>query len=441
MRERKYFIETFGCQMNEHDSEVIAGIMEGAGYSAAASMDEAGIILFNTCCVRESAEQRILGRISRAGALKKRRPEVVIGVGGCMVQYPEGRQRIKSRCPYVDFIFETTALERLPEILACHGVPVGCLVGEPIQPKRKSSLSAFVTITYGCDNFCSYCIVPYVRGPQKSRHPEEIIEEVRHLGERGYKEVTLLGQNVNAYGRDLKPTSMEKTWDFGDLLLELDSVSGIERIRYTTSHPRDFQQRFIDIIARSKKVCEHFHLPVQAGSNKILKLMNRGYTKEDFLRLVEKIREVIPEASITTDLIVGFPGEDDRDFEETMDLVDKVRFDAAFTFMYSPRSGTAAARLPDQVPLDVKKKRLERLISVQNEISREINKAQKGKVLEVLVEGPSERDPKMLSGRTRTNKMVHFLGPEDITGHLVDVLITDAPGHTLRGEMINRATI
>ncbi|HHY39051.1 MAG TPA: tRNA (N6-isopentenyl adenosine(37)-C2)-methylthiotransferase MiaB [Clostridia bacterium] len=441
MRERKYFIETFGCQMNEHDSEVIAGIMEGAGYSAATSIDEADIILFNTCCVRESAEQRILGRISRAGALKKRRPELVIGVGGCMVQYPEGRQRIKTRCPYVDFTFDTTALERLPEILAHHGIPVGCLVGEAIQPKRKSSLCAFVTITYGCDNFCSYCIVPYVRGPQKSRRPEEVIDEVRRLGERGYKEVTLLGQNVNAYGRDFNPTSAGKDWDFGDLLLELDKVPGIERIRYTTSHPRDFQERFIEITARSKKVCEHFHLPVQAGSNKVLRLMNRGYTKEGYLRLVEKIRELIPSASVTTDLIVGFPGEDDRDFEDTMDLVEKVRFDAAFTFMYSPRSGTAAATLPDQVALDVKKKRLERLIRVQNEIAKQINEAQKGKVLEVLVEGPSERDPKMLSGRTRTNKMVHFPGPENLTGHLVNVLITDAPGHTLRGEMTNRATI
>lgn len=433
---RKYFLETFGCQMNEHDSEIIAGIMEGAGYSAATSLDEADVILFNTCCVRESAEQRIIGRISRVASLKKKRPEVLVGVGGCMAQYPEGRRRIESNCPYVDFMFETTDIERLPEILARHGARIGCLLGEPAQPKRKSEFSAFVTITYGCDNFCAYCIVPYVRGPQKSRHPEEIIEEVKGLGHRGYKEVTLLGQNVNAYGRDLDPAVIGKAWDFGDLLLELDDVPGIARIRYTTSHPRDFEERFIRIISRSQKVCEHFHLPVQAGSDKILRLMNRGYTKEGFLRLVNMIREAVPEASITTDLIVGFPGEDERDFEDTMDLIERVRFDAAFTFMYSPRIGTVAATLPDQVPVDVKKKRLERLIAVQSEITKEINEAQKGKVLEVLVEGPSERDPRMLSGRTRTNKMVHFPASENLTGHLVNVLITDAPGHTLRGEMV-----
>jgi tRNA-2-methylthio-N6-dimethylallyladenosine synthase len=436
MHKPTYYIETFGCQMNEHDSEVVAGIMESVGYAPAVSLETADVILFNTCCVRESAEQRIMGRISQVAPLKKKRPDILVGVGGCMVQYPEGLQRIKSRCPYVDFTFDTRHLEEIPSILEVHGADLTCPSPRLLPPRRKGRFSAFVTITYGCSNFCAYCIVPYVRGPEQSRPPQEIIREVTQLGEEGFKEVTLLGQNVNTYGRDLSINAASCGWDFGDLLLAIDDIPGIQRIRYMTSHPRDFRQKFIDIIARSKKACEHFHLPVQGGSDRILKLMNRGYTRDDFLSLVDRVRDAIPHASITTDIIVGFPGETDFDFEKTMDLVENVRFDTAYMFMYSPRSGTRAASLPDQVPNEIKKGRLEQLISVQNAMSKELNQEEKGRVIEVLVEGSSERNPGMLSGRSRTNKMVHFPGTDDLAGRLVNVLISDAPGFTLRGKIV-----
>ncbi|HHW55332.1 MAG: tRNA (N6-isopentenyl adenosine(37)-C2)-methylthiotransferase MiaB [bacterium] len=435
---KKYHIRTYGCQMNERDSETLAGILADLGYTRTASVEEADLILFNTCCVRETAERKIYGRLNELRPLKKKRPDLLIGVGGCMAQ--KDKERVLTKAPHVDFVFGTHNIQELPELIskaAALSEPLVQVWEEGQVPlvdlpaQREGKLKAYVTITYGCTNFCTYCIVPYVRGKERSRPPQDIIQEVTELAQEGYKEVTLLGQNVNTYGRDLG-----KGVSFAQLLREVNQVEGIQRIRYTTSHPRDFTAEIIAAVRDCDKVCEHFHLPIQAGSNRILQRMNRGYTREEYLQLVERIREEVPDCSITTDIIVGFPGEEEEDFAATLDIVRQVRFDNAFTFVFSPRSGTPAAKMKEQVPEDVKKERLNRLMELQDRISRDINEELRGKELEVLVEGTSKKEEKILTSRTRTNKLVLFPGEEDLMGELVTVRITRPQTWNLYGELV-----
>ncbi|HHY47190.1 MAG TPA: tRNA (N6-isopentenyl adenosine(37)-C2)-methylthiotransferase MiaB [Firmicutes bacterium] len=426
--------------MNEHDSEVIAGLLEREGYTRTDDIKSADVIIYNTCCVRENPERKTYGQVGDLKALKRKNPDLIIGICGCMPQQPGEAERIREKLPHVDIVFGTHNIHRLPELLkeARAGRRAFEIwereeeILEDLPVRRQGKLKAWVTIMYGCNNFCAYCIVPYVRGRERSRKPEDIVREVTQLGREGYKEVTLLGQNVNAYGKGLEPGV-----DFSDLLLMLNDVPGIERIRYTTSHPRDFSEKLIETVATAEKVCENFHLPLQAGSDKILKRMGRGYTLARYLGLVHDIRARIPGASITTDLIVGFPGETDEDFQRTLEAVEEIEFDSAFTFIYSPRRGTRAAEMPDQVPEDVKHERIQRLIEVQNAISLRKNQALVGTSQEVLVEGPSEGNPDMLEGRTRTNKLVHFPGDRAaLEGKLVTVKITSAKTWTLGAEVV-----
>ncbi|RKO67278.1 tRNA (N6-isopentenyl adenosine(37)-C2)-methylthiotransferase MiaB [Desulfofundulus salinus] len=441
MKERipTYEVITFGCQMNDHDSEVMAGMLESLGYEPAASTGEADVILVNTCCVRETAENKIYGLLGRLAHLKDKKDDLIIGIAGCMTQQPEVARKIKNRFPQVDLILGTHNLHRLPELLLqvrkCRErvMEVWDQAGEIVENlpiRRASRVKAWVNITYGCNNFCTYCIVPYVRGRERSRRPEDILNEIRRLVQEGYREVTLLGQNVNSYGKDLpEPTS------FARLLTEMDQIPSLLRIRFTTSHPRDFTQELIDTIARCPHVCEHIHLPVQAGSNRILKLMNRGYDRDYYLDLVKRIRQAIPGVAITTDIMVGFPGETEEDFAQTMDLVERVRFDGAFTFVYNPRPGTPAARLPEQVPDEVKSERIQKLIERQNEITLAHNQALVGRVEQILVEGESKTNPEMMSGRTRTNRLVIFPGSRDLAGQLVNVTVTGARLTHLEGKL------
>lgn len=426
--------------MNEHDSETLAGLMETIGYQQSNSLEDCDAIIVNTCCIRESAENRILGFVGNLKNLKKEKPSLIIAVGGCMTQQPGAAEKLRKKASHVDIIFGTHNLFRLPyfvtkiqngsnpiiEIINNNGN-----IQENLPIKRVDKIKAQVTITYGCNNYCSYCIVPYVRGRERSRDPLDIKNEIEQLAKNNYREIMLLGQNVNSYGLDLK-----EQLDFADLLSMLDTVNGIERIRYMTSHPRDFNKKLIDTIAKSHKVCEHFHLPIQAGSNKILKKMNRGYTRDTYLKLIENIRNRFSYSSITTDIIVGFPGETSGDFNETMDLIKEVEFDAAYTFLYSSRSGTPAANLPDQVPLDLKKTRLQQLMNEQNSISFNINRKLIGSIEEILVEGISKTKDNMLTGRTRTNKIVNFPGSIDLIGNLVQIKITNAKTWHLEGEII-----
>ncbi|MGB9887434.1 MAG: tRNA (N6-isopentenyl adenosine(37)-C2)-methylthiotransferase MiaB [Moorellales bacterium] len=435
---KQYLIITYGCQMNEHDTEVMAGLLEEAGYRRASDLQEADLILINTCSVREKAENKVYGQLGQLLALKRRRPELIIGLAGCMAQRLGAE--VRWRVPQVDFVVGPGDLYRLPEVVRRAEeerqfvLATGSLGVEPVENlpvRRADRLRAYVTISYGCNNFCTYCVVPYLRGPERSRRPENILAEVAGLAREGYKEVMLLGQNVNTYGRDLP-----EPVDFGDLLKAVEAIKGIERIRYTTSHPRDFSAELVEVVATGRKICEHFHLPAQAGSDRVLERMRRGYTREHYLNLARTIRQRIPEASITTDLIVGFPGETEEDFEATLDLVEQVRFDAAFTFMYSPRPGTAAAEFPDQVAPEVKRERLLRLNRLQNRLSRESNERLVGRTVEVLVEGPSKTDPQRLAGRTRTNKIVVFSGPQELVGRLVNLRITEAQTFNLFGELV-----
>ncbi|MCL5038891.1 MAG: tRNA (N6-isopentenyl adenosine(37)-C2)-methylthiotransferase MiaB [Firmicutes bacterium] len=425
--------------MNLRDAEVMAGILEKAGYERAEDMDAADVILVNTCAVRDSAERKIYGQIGTLAELKKKRPGLKIAVTGCLAQRPETPEKMLNVAPHVDLLFGThnqhevaNLLERVNdsrEMTIDVWDQEGAVL-EHLPSRREDGLKAWVTIMYGCNNFCTYCVVPQVRGRERSRNPEGILREVRELGEKGYKEITLLGQNVNSYGKDLGGT-----YTFSDLLLDLDKVPGIERIRYMTSHPRDFSDRLIEVIAASRKVCEHFHLPIQSGSDEILRRMNRGYSREKYLELTKKIRRALPQASLSTDIIVGFPGEREEHFQETLELIQEARFDAAFTFIFSPRSGTPAAGMPEQIPYEVKKERLAQLMEVQNQISLEKNKAMVGKIYEVLLEGLSPKNPDRLTGRTRTNKIVLLSGPGEKVGQLASVKIQRAKTWTLDGEL------
>jgi tRNA-2-methylthio-N6-dimethylallyladenosine synthase len=431
------YLQSFGCQMNENDSEKLSGMLEIMGYTHTDKLEDSDLVIYNTCCVRENAELKVYGHLGSLKALKSSKPDMIIAVCGCMMQQKDVVGHIKEKYRQVDLIFGTHNLHKFPELLnkaiesdstiaEVEGSEGSIAEGVPVR--RGEGVKAWLTIMYGCNNFCSYCIVPYVRGRERSRQISDIVDEARLLGHQGFKEITLLGQNVNSYGLDLKEDS-----SFADLLRSLDDVEGIDRIRFMTSHPKDLSEDLILAMRDCKKVCEHLHLPVQAGSNTILNEMNRKYTREYYFDLAGKIRSQIPDISLTTDIIVGYPGESDEDFEQTLDLIEKVRFDYVYTFLYSKRSGTPAANKEDQVSEKTKKERFNALLELQNRIGKELNEPLTGKTVEVLVEGPSKNSITMLAGRTRTNKIVNFKGNLDLSGRLVNVRITNTGTWSLDG--------
>ncbi|MXQ52321.1 tRNA (N6-isopentenyl adenosine(37)-C2)-methylthiotransferase MiaB [Shimazuella sp. KC615] len=441
---KKYMIETYGCQMNVHDSETIAGILEQMAYTRTESHQDADIILLNTCAIRENAEDKVFGHIGSLKALKTEKPNLVLGVCGCMSQEESVVSRILQKHQHVDLIFGTHNIHRLPHLLfnALMSkemvVEVWSKEGDVVEnmPKvRADGLRAWVNIMYGCDKFCTYCIVPYTRGKERSRRPEDVLNEIRDLARQGYQEITLLGQNVNAYGKDFSNI----TYLFGDLMDDVRKI-GIPRVRFTTSHPRDFDDHLIEVLAKKGNLVEHIHLPVQSGSSEVLKLMARKYDRERYLELVAKLKKAIPDVVLTTDIIVGFPGETDEQFAETLSLVKEVEYDMAFTFIYSPRDGTPAAKMQDDVPMEVKKRRLAKLNDVLNEISKKKNSILQGQVVEVLVEGESKKNPDVLSGRTRTNKLVNFVGPKHLIGKMVYVSIEKAQTWTLKGKWVEEVS-
>ncbi|QKG84512.1 tRNA (N6-isopentenyl adenosine(37)-C2)-methylthiotransferase MiaB [Kroppenstedtia pulmonis] len=442
---KRYMIKTYGCQMNVHDSETIAGILEAMGYKGTDSEEEASVILINTCAIRENAEDKVYGEIGRLKPLKTEKPELVLGVCGCMSQEESVVNRILTKHQHVDLIFGTHNIHRLPYLLkeALFSkemvVEVWSKEGDIIEnlPKvREDGLKAWVNIMYGCDKFCTYCIVPYTRGKERSRRPEDVLAEVRDLARKGYQEVTLLGQNVNAYGKDFT----DREYRFGDLMDDVRKV-GIPRVRFTTSHPRDFDDHLIEVLAKGGNLVEHIHLPAQSGNDAILKIMARKYTRESYMELVRKLKKAIPDVVLTTDIIVGYPGETEEQFQDTLSLMKEVEYDSAFTFIYSPREGTPAARMKDDVPMEVKKERLHRLNRLQDEISRRKNEALRGQVVEVLVEGESKKNPDILSGRTRTNKLVNFRGPKHLIGQFVYVHIDEPQTWTLKGRWIENPSM
>jgi tRNA-2-methylthio-N6-dimethylallyladenosine synthase len=437
---RKFYIRTFGCQMNEHDTEVMAGIFMALGYEPTQSVEDASVILLNTCAIRENAENKVFGELGHLKHLKKDNPDLLIGVCGCMSQEESVVNKILKTYQQVDMIFGTHNIHRLPNIL--HEaymskemvIEVWSKEGDVIEnlPKvRRGNIKGWVNIMYGCDKFCTYCIVPYTRGKERSRRPEDVIQEVRQLAAQGYQEITLLGQNVNAYGKDFEDIK----YGLGDLMNEIRKID-IPRIRFMTSHPRDFDDRLIEVLATGGNLMNHIHLPVQSGSTDVLKIMARKYTREQYLELVGKIKAAIPEVSFTTDIIVGYPNETDEQFEETMSLYREVGFEAAYTFIYSPREGTPAAKMVDNVPMEVKKERLQRLNNLVNETSAEAMKKYKGQTVEVLVEGESKNNPEVLAGYTSKSKLVNFKGPKTAIGKIVKVKITEAKTWSLNGEMV-----
>lgn len=436
----KYFIETWGCQMNEEDSEKLSGMLKSQGYVRTDIKEEASVIIFNTCCVRENAELKVYGNLGALKNLKKKKPGLIIAVCGCMMQQEGIADNVIKKYPFVDIIFGTHNAYKFPEYLnrvKQEGKSIIEIVNkeekivEGIPVDRESNIKGFVTIMYGCNNFCTYCIVPYVRGRERSREVADIENEIKDMVSKGYKEITLLGQNVNSYGM-----GQGEDTSFAKLLERLDKIEGLERIRFMTSHPKDLSDEVINTIANSKKICEHIHLPVQSGSSNILKKMNRRYDKTQYLNLVKKIKEAIPNVALSTDIIIGFPGETEEDFQETLDLVKKVEYDSAFTFIYSKRKGTPADEMEEQIPDDIKHDRFNRLVSVVNEISAKKNKEYLGKVVEVLVEGTSKNDSTKLMGRTRTSKLVNFTGDFNCIGKLVNVEITEALSFSLNGKQI-----
>ncbi|MFO7819345.1 MAG: tRNA (N6-isopentenyl adenosine(37)-C2)-methylthiotransferase MiaB [Halanaerobacter sp.] len=437
---KNYYIRTYGCQMNENDSEKIAGVLEDKDYQGVDEIEEADIIILNTCCVRENAELKVFGKLGQLKQLKRENPELLIGVCGCMMQEDHVVEEIKEKYDHVDLVFGTHNLHEFSRLLDEAKQDNSPLVEvwdeskeliSDMPVERTEEYKAKVTIIYGCDNYCSYCIVPYVRGQERSRPAENIVEEIKELAADGVKEVMLLGQNVNSYGQDLK---MEI--DFADLLDRVNEIEGLKRIRYMTPHPRDFTDKLITTISNLDKVCEQFHLPVQAGSNKVLKEMNRGYTREEYIKLVNKIRAKNPQAAISTDTIVGFPGETEEDFQKTIELYKEIEFDMAYMFNYSKRSGTPAAKKEDQVPEEIKKERLQYLMDLQSEISAQKNKELVGETVEVLVDGPSKKDKTKLAGRSPGHKIVIFAGDKNLTGEIVDVMIKKAQSWTLFGELV-----
>ncbi len=447
MSDKKTFhITTFGCQMNEHDSETLAGMLIEKGYVPAAERKDANIVIFNTCSIRENADKRFFGTL---GQMKRRKTEqrenFTVCVCGCMMQQQHIIDTIKAKYPWVDVIFGTHNLHQLPELLdnlykEKHKQLAiweeGGEIVEGLPARRLFKHKAFVNIMYGCNNFCTYCIVPYTRGRERSRIPEDILKEVQALAADGVKEITLLGQNVNSY-KGISRDSGEKT-DFTDLIYMLSEVDGIERIRFMTSHPKDISDKLIAAYGKCEKLCHYIHLPVQAGSSKVLKEMNRHYTREDYLEIVRKLREVDPDIAISTDIIVGFPGETEEEFEETLTLCEEVRYDSAFTFLYSVRKGTPAEKFENQIPEEIKHERFNRLVDVINRISAEKNAEYVGRIEKVLVDGPSKNNSKTYGGRTESFKLVNFRGTPDMIGQVIDVLITGANTFSLEGEVKNK---
>ena len=447
MSDKKTFhITTFGCQMNEHDSETLAGMLIEKGYVPAAERKDANIVIFNTCSIRENADKRFFGTL---GQLKRRKTEqrenFTVCVCGCMMQQQHIIDTIKAKYPWVDVIFGTHNLHQLPELLdnlykEKHKQLAiweeGGEIVEGLPARRLFKHKAFVNIMYGCNNFCTYCIVPYTRGRERSRIPEDILKEVQALAADGVKEITLLGQNVNSY-KGISRDSGEKT-DFTDLIYMLSEVDGIERIRFMTSHPKDISDKLIAAYGKCEKLCHYIHLPVQAGSSKVLKEMNRHYTREDYLEIVRKLREVDPDIAISTDIIVGFPGETEEEFEETLTLCEEVRYDSAFTFLYSVRKGTPAEKFENQIPEEIKHERFNRLVDVINRISAEKNAEYVGRIEKVLVDGPSKNNSKTYGGRTESFKLVNFRGTPDMIGQVIDVLIIGANTFSLEGEVKNK---
>jgi tRNA-2-methylthio-N6-dimethylallyladenosine synthase len=437
---KSYFVTTFGCQMNAHDSERIKGMLESLGLGEAVSQEDADVIVFNTCTVREKPDQRFAAHLAQAAALKRADPERVIAVGGCYAEAQ--RERIFELYPCVDVAFGPGSIPHLGDWIGAggYGVARGRFGLEDrsfaaqLPSHRQRPLQAWVQVSMGCNSVCSYCIVPAVRGREVSRRPGEIVAEVTQLASDGVREVTLLGQNVNSWGRDLLP---DVRTDFGELLRAVDAVPGVERIRFTSPHPKDFRDPVIAAMAECEAVCEHTHLPLQSGSTRILKAMRRTYGRDRYLSLVEKLRGAIPDLALTTDIIVGFPGETEADFEETLEVVEEVRYDGAFTFVFSPRKGTEAASMPDHVPEETKRKRIERLVDLVQRIAAERNLERVGRLEEVLVEGASRTDPSLLRGRTRRNTTVNFSGAAR-PGDLAQVRVESATSTTLRGTQAAR---
>jgi tRNA-2-methylthio-N6-dimethylallyladenosine synthase len=440
-KKKTYHIVTFGCQMNSRDSEKISGILKQIGYVETDSED-ADFVLYNTCTVRENANNKVYGHLGYAKKLKENRPGMLIALCGCMMQEPEAVENIKKKYRFVDIIFGTHNIFKLAELLQTRLLSDRVVIDlwkdtdmivEDLPSDRKFSFKTGVNIMYGCNNFCSYCIVPYVRGRERSRNPEDIIAEVKALAADGVVEIMLLGQNVNSYGKNLtNPIS------FAQLLKEIEKIDGIERIRFMTSHPKDLSQELIDVMKDSTKICRHLHLPLQSGSTRLLKIMNRRYTKESYLDLVERIRTAMPDISLTTDIIVGFPGETEEDFLETMDVVRKVGYESAFTFLYSKRTGTPAAAMENQVEETVAKERFDRLLKLVQECSAKAAGREEHTVQKVLVEEVNAQDPTLLTGRLSNNLLVHFEGDKGLIGKIVEVYLEESKGFYYMGRLLEK---
>ena len=437
---KKYYVCTYGCQANERDGETIIGILEKMGYVATENMDEADIAILNTCAIRENAVDRVFGEIGHLKAAKRNKPNAIYAICGCMVQEEVVTKKIYEKCPHIDLVFGTHNIHKLPQLILdvitkqTRIIEVFSCEGEVIENtpvKRLNNLKAWVNIMYGCDKFCTYCIVPYTRGRERSRLKKDILQEVQELKDQGYQEITLLGQNVNAYGKDLQ----EDNGDFGALLEDVAKI-GIPRVRFVTSHPWNFTDKMIETIAKYDNLMPFIHLPLQSGDDEILRRMGRRYTKEKYIALYNKIRETIPGVSITTDIIVGFPNESDEAFKNTLEVVNTCHFDAAFTFIFSPREGTPAAKMEDTIDMETKHRRLEELISHINVDALKRNETYVGKVVKVLVEGVSKRNDNILTGYSESQKLVNFKGNPEHIGKIVNVLITKAKTFTIEGEEV-----
>lgn len=438
---KKFLIDTYGCQMNVHDSEVIAGILSDLGYEPTKKDIEADVIILNTCAIRENAENKVFGELGRLKSIKNNNPNLILGVCGCMPQEEKVVNDIMKKYHQVDLVFGTHNIHKLPEYLKDaylskeRVIEVWSREGDIVEHMplmRQGNIKAWVNITYGCDEFCTYCIVPFTRGKERSRRPSDILDEIHKLAEQGYKEVTLLGQNVNAYGKDFTDIN----YGFGDLLTDISKIN-IPRVRFTTSHPRDFDDKTIEALKLGKNLCEHVHLPVQSGNNEVLKRMNRKYTREQYLNLVHKLKIAIPDVALTTDIIVGFPRETKEQFLDTLSLVKEVSFEGAYTFVFSPREGTPAAKMKDDIEITEKKERLQKLNELVNNQFKEAHQKYQGKIVEVLCEGTSKNDKDILAGYTRTNKLVNFKGDKSKIGEMVKVKIIEVKTWHLLGEQVN----
>ncbi len=430
--------KTFGCQMNARDSEKLRGILEIIGYEPSDS-ENADFVLYNTCTVRENANLKVYGRLGYLNGIKKKQPHMIIALCGCMMQEPDVVEKIRKSYRFVDLVFGTHNIFKFAELLTAALESDRMIIDiwkdtdkivEDLPSERTYSFKSGVNIMFGCDNFCSYCIVPYVRGRERSRRPEDILNEIRDLVKEGVKEIMLLGQNVNSYGKNL-----EEPVTFAQLLAEVEKIEGLERIRFMTSHPKDLSDDLIRVMKHSEKICRHLHLPLQSGSSRVLKRMNRKYTKEQYLALAEKLRREIPDLALTTDIIVGFPGETEEDFLETLDVVRQVRYDSAFTFIYSKRTGTPAAAMAEQVPEEVVKDRFDRLLTLVQDISKEMSRKVEGQTLPVLVESVNEQDSHLVTGRLSNNLLVHFPGDQSLIGQTVEVYLKECKGFYYLGEI------